>query len=179
MCAASINFIYTWTPTTPTWVLAISAFLQGLALGPLLSGASNLATGHAAIVDLNDVSTSFYFVRQLGNTLGVTAATVLFDHRQTLHSARLVDVANRLNLTVQATLAQYAGLIARGGGAGSNPSLGAVQLLQAAVITQSKLLAYIDIYLWLAVMSVVILLLLAWTRIKHASGNLRAHFHWW
>jgi DHA2 family multidrug resistance protein len=179
MCAASINFIYTWTPTTPTWVLAFSAFLLGLALVPILSGASNLATGHAAIVDLNDVSTSFYFVRQLGNTLGVTAATVLFDHRQTLHSARLVDVANRLNLTVQATLAQYAGLIARGGGAGSNPSLGAVQLLQAAVITQSKLLAYIDIYLWLAVMSVVILLLLAWTRIKHASGNLRAHFHWW
>jgi MFS transporter, DHA2 family, multidrug resistance protein len=89
-------------------------------------------------VDFNDVSTSFYFVRQLGNTLGVTAATVIFDHRQTLHSARLVDVANRLNQTVQATLAQYAGLIARDGGAGSNPSLGAVQLLQVGVITQSK-----------------------------------------
>jgi DHA2 family multidrug resistance protein len=179
MCGACVNFIYTWTPTTPTWVLAISAFLQGLALGPLLSGASNLATGQAAIVDLNDVSTSFYFVRQLGNTLGVTAATVIFDHRQTLHSARLVDVANRLNLTVQATLAQYAGLIARGGGAGSNPSLGAVQLLQAGVITQSKLLAYIDIYLGLAVLSVVILLLLGLARIKHVSASMRPHFHWW
>jgi hypothetical protein len=118
-------------------------------------------------------------VRQLGNTLGVTAATVIFDHRQTLHSARLVDVANRLNQTVQATLAQYAGLIARDGGAGSNPSLGAVQLLQVGVITQSKLLAYIDIYLWLAVMSVVILLLLGWARIKHVPAEVRTHFHWW
>jgi hypothetical protein len=49
-----------------------------------------------------------------------------------------VDVANRLNPTLQATLAQYAGLIARSGGAGSNPSLGAVQLLQAAVIAASS-----------------------------------------
>jgi DHA2 family multidrug resistance protein len=179
MCVACVNFIYTWTPTTPSWVLAIAAYLQGMALGPLLSGASNVATGQAAIVDLNDVSTSFYFVRQLGNTLGVTAATVIFDHRQTLHSARLVDVANQLNPTVQATLAEYAGLIARNGGAGSNPSLGAVQLLQAAVIAQSKLLAYIDIYLGLAALSVVILLLLGWARIKHASVNVRAHFHWW
>jgi DHA2 family multidrug resistance protein len=179
MCVACVNFIYTWTPTTPTWVLAIAAYLQGMALGPLLVGASNVATGQAAIVDLNDVSTSFYFVRQLGNTLGITAATVILDHRQTLHSARLVDVANRLNPTLQATLAQYAGLIARSGGAGSNPSLGAVQLLQAAVIAQSKLLAYIDIYFGLAVLSVVILLLLGWARIRHAPVHVRAHFHWW
>jgi hypothetical protein len=47
------------------------------------------------------------------------------------------------------------------------------------VIAQSKLLAYIDIYLGLAALSVVILLLLGWARIKHASVNVRAHFHWW
>jgi MFS transporter, DHA2 family, multidrug resistance protein len=179
MCAACVNFIYIWTPTTPTWLLALSSFLQGLPLGPLLAGAANVATSHATLLELNDVATSFYFLRQLGNTLGVTAATVIFDHRQTLHSARLVDVANRLNLNVQATLGQYASLIARNGGAGSNPSLGAIQLLQAGVITQSRLLAYIDIYFGLAVLSLIILGLLVVARVGRAASSVRAQFHLW
>lgn len=132
MCTACVIFIYVWTPTTPTWVLALATYLQGLGLGPLLSGAANVSTSQAALSDLNDVSTSYYFVRQLGNTFGVTAATVMFDHRATLHSARLVDVANRLDPTTQS---QYASLIARNGGAGSNPALGAVQIFQSNVIT--------------------------------------------
>src|SRR5271170_111376 len=45
MCASSINFIYIWTPTTPTWLLALSIFLQGLSMAPLVRGASSIATG--------------------------------------------------------------------------------------------------------------------------------------
>jgi MFS transporter, DHA2 family, multidrug resistance protein len=179
MCTASVIFIYIWTPTTPTWVLVLATYLQGSALGPLLSGASNIATSRAALIDLNDVSTSYYFVRQLGNTFGVTAATVIFDRRQTLHSARLVDVANALDPTTQATLSQYAGLIAHNGGAGSNPALGAVQLLQSGMITQSRLLAYIDIYFGLGVLAFAILCLLFLARTKSASPQSQHHFHLW
>src|ERR1700727_511014 len=32
MCAVCINFIYIWTPTTPTWLLALWTFLQGMSL---------------------------------------------------------------------------------------------------------------------------------------------------
>jgi len=78
MCATCVNFIYIWTPTTPAWALALSTFAQGLSLAPLLLGSANVATSQAALSDLNDVSTSFFFVRQLGNTFGVTAATVVF-----------------------------------------------------------------------------------------------------
>jgi membrane fusion protein (multidrug efflux system) len=35
---------------------------------------------------------------------GVTVATVMFDHRQTVHSARLIDMANRVDPTLQSTL---------------------------------------------------------------------------
>jgi MFS transporter, DHA2 family, multidrug resistance protein len=179
MCAACVNFIYIWAPTTPTWLLALSTFLQGFSLTPLLLGASNISTSQAALCDLNDVSTSYFFVRQLGNTFGVTAATVMFDHRQTLHSARLVDVANRLDPTVQSTLSQYSSLIARDGGAASNPALGAVQIFQSNVITQSRLLSYIDIYFGLAVLSVVVLCLIAVARPKNASSPVHPHFHLW
>jgi MFS transporter, DHA2 family, multidrug resistance protein len=179
MCTACVNFIYIWTPTTPTWVLALSTFLQGLSMALLLLGASNVATSQAAMVDLNDISTSYFFVRQLGNTFGVTAATVMFDHRQTLHSARLVDVANRLDPTLQSTLSQYSGLIARDGGAASNPALGAVQLFQSDVITQSRLLSYIDIYYGLAVLSIVVLCLIVVARSKDGSSSASSLFHLW
>lgn len=179
MGAACINFIYVWTPTTPTWLLALSILLQGLSMGFLLLGASNVSTSQAAVVDLNDISTSYYFVRQLGNTFGVTAATVMFDHRQTLHSARLADVANRFDPTAQMALSKYSNLIARAGGAASNPTLGALQILQSSVILQSRLLAYIDIYFGLAVLSSAVLCLMVAARPPKASGSGHAVFHLW
>ena len=174
MCA---SLIYIWTPTTPTVVLAPAIFLQGLALAPTLLGASNIATANTPLPDLNDVSTTYYFVRQLGNTFGVTAATVLFDHRMTLHSSRLLDVANRIDPTTRSTLTQYATLIHRNGGAGSNPALGALQIFQANVITQSRLLSYIDIYFGLAVLAALGLFLLSITRLKNKIAQ--HQFHSW
>jgi len=174
MCA---SLTYIWTPTTPTVVLVPAIFLQGLALAPTLLGAANIATANTPLPDLNDVSTTYYFVRQLGNTFGVTAATVLFDHRMTLHSSRLLDVANRVDPTTRSTLTQYAALIHRNGGAGSNPALGALQIFQANVITQSRLLSYIDIYFGLAVLAALGLFLLSITRIKNKIAQ--HQFHTW
>ena len=174
MCA---SLTYIWTPTTPTVVLVPAIFLQGLALAPTLLGAANIATANTPLPDLNDVSTTYYFVRQLGNTFGVTAATVLFDHRMTLHSSRLLDVANRVDPTTRSTLTQYAALIHRNGGAGSNPALGALQIFQANVITQSRLLSYIDIYFGLAVLAALGLFLLSITRIKNKIAQ--RQFHTW
>ncbi len=143
MCAL---LIYVWTPTTPTFVLAPAIFFQGFSLGPILLGGANIATGAAALPDLMTLPRRSSSPGKLGNVFGVTAATILFDHRMTFHSSRLLDVANRLDPIVRSTLAQYASLIHRNGGAGSNPMLGALQIFQANVITQSKLLSYIDIY---------------------------------
>jgi len=172
-----ISIVYIWTPTTPTVVLAPAIFFQGFSLAPALIGASNIVTNNVPAVDLNDISTSYYFVRQLGNTFGVTAATVMFDRRMTLHSSRLLDIANRLDATTRSTLAQYAALIHRNGGGSSDPALGALQLFQGDVITQSRLLSYIDIYYGLALLAVVALISLAVTQIKPKVGSI--HFHPW
>ena len=85
-CAA---LVYVWTPTTAATILAPAIFMQGFSLGAVLLGAASVATGTAALPDLNDMSTTYFFVRQLGNALSVTAVTVLFDRRMSLHSARL------------------------------------------------------------------------------------------
>ncbi len=155
------SIVYIYTPTTPTAVLATAIFFQGFSLAPVLIGAANIVTSNVPIADLNDISTTYFFVRQLGNTLGVTAATVMFDRRMTLHSSRLLDIANRLNDTTRSTLEQYAALIHRNGGGSSDPGLGALQLFQNNVITQSRLLSYIDIYFGLAVLAAVALVNIA------------------
>jgi MFS transporter, DHA2 family, multidrug resistance protein len=172
-----VTFLYIWTPDTPGIVLGPLLLLQGFSVAPVLVGASNVATSTAALADLSEVDTTYFFVRQLGNTLGVTAATVIFDHRMTFHSSRLVDTANRLDPTVQSTLSQYARLIARNTGGASNPAQGALQLLQGQILIQSQLLSYIDIYFCLAALCVFGIILLAIARLARVES--RHRFHLW
>ena len=177
LVAAYLAICYIWTPTTPTIVLAPVIFLQGFCIGPVILAAGNVVSANAPIGQVNDISTTYFFVRQLGNTFGVTAATVLFDRRMTLHSSRLLDVSNRLDGTTRSTLAQYANLIHRNGGGSSDPALGALQLFQNNVITQSRLFSYIDIYFGLATLGVVAFISIAISRIK--PKPFRHHFLPW
>ena len=168
--ATYLTIVYVTTPTTPTALLAPMIFLQGFCIAPTLIAAGNIVTAGATLAEVNDISTSYFFVRQLGNTFAVTGATVLFDHRMTLHSSRLLDVANRLDPTVSSTLSQYAVLIHRNGGGGSNPSLGALQLFQNQVITQSRLLSYVDNYFGLALLAALALLIIAASNLRSRRG---------
>ncbi len=177
LVAAYGTICYIWTPTTPTIILAPMIFLQGFCIGPVILAAGNAVSANARISEVNDISTTYFFVRQLGNTFGVTAATVLFDRRMTLHSSRLLDVSNRLDPTTSATLGQYANLIHHHGRANSVPAAGALQLFQNNVITQARLFSYIDVSFGLAVIGVVALISLAVSRIKLKSGPI--HFHPW
>ncbi|HXO87937.1 MAG TPA: MFS transporter [Candidatus Acidoferrales bacterium] len=177
LIATYVAIIYVWTPTTPTVVLAPAIFLQGFCIAPAILAAGNVVTSNALVADVSDISTTYFFVRQLGNTFGVTAATVMFDRRMTLHSSRLLDISNRLDATTRSTLSQYADVIHRNGGGTSDPALGALQLFQNDVITQSRLLSYIDIYFGLAALGVVALISIAVTRIKSKLGP--HHFQPW
>src|ERR1700728_96241 len=177
LIATYVAIIYVWTPTTPTDVLAPAIFLQGFCIAPAILAAGNVVTSNALVADVSDISTTYFFVRQLGNTFGVTAATVMFDRRMTLHSSRLLDISNRLDATTRSTLSQYADVIHRNGGGTSDPALGALQLFQNDVITQSRLLSYIDIYFGLAALGVVALISIAVTRIKSKLGP--HHFQPW
>jgi EmrB/QacA subfamily drug resistance transporter len=177
LVATYLTICYIWTPTTPTLVLAPAIFLQGFCIGPVILAAGNVVSSNAPVADVNDISTTYFFVRQLGNTFGVTAATVMFDRRMTLHSSRLLDVSNRLDATTRSTLTQYAGLIHRNGGGSSNPALGALQLFQNNVITQSRLFSYIDIYFGLAMLGVVALISITFTRVRSKLDSI--HFHPW
>jgi MFS transporter, DHA2 family, multidrug resistance protein len=155
LAATFTAFVYSWTPSTPGYLLETMLFVQGWSLGLSLIGVAGAATGQFAAADVWEGDTTYFFVRQLANTTGLAAVTILFDRRMTLHSSRLLDVANRLDPTTNATLSSYARLVARSAGAGSDPRLGALQLFQNNVVTQSRLLSYIDVSFFLALVCVV------------------------
>jgi MFS transporter, DHA2 family, multidrug resistance protein len=154
LAAVFVTFIYSWTPSTPGDLLAAMLFLQGVGLGLAVVGVGSSVTGQVAAGDIWEGDTTYFFVRQLGNTFGLTAVTILFDRRMTLHSSRLLDVANRLDPTTSATLSSYAALVIHSAGAGIDPHLGALALFLNNVVTQSRLLSYIDISFFLAALGV-------------------------
>jgi len=154
LAATFTAFIYTWTPSTPTQLLDLLLLAKGVGVGMAVIGISASVTGRLSNVDVWEGDTTYFFVRQLGNTFAVSAVTILFDRRMTLHSSRLLDVANRLDPSTSAALSSYAGLTRRVAGAGFDPRLGALQLFQNNVITQSRLLSYIDISFFLALVCV-------------------------
>jgi DHA2 family multidrug resistance protein len=152
---ATLGFVYALTLTTPGWMLALLLILYGLALGWLISGLTNLAMSGIGLEYVSETDTAFRLVRQIGANFGVTAAAVLLDRRETLHSSRLLDVANRLNPITHAAVARYAGIVAQRTGTASNPTPGGYQLFQNAVIQQARLLAYVDIFWCLSVLGAV------------------------
>jgi len=155
MAIILVASIEIWTPDTPTYLLALICLMQGFSIGPLWFGVANLAVGQIDLPHVSEGEATYFFVRQFGNSLGVTAAAVLFDRRMTFHSARLLDSANRLNPIVPQFLGAYAGTIAKNGGGGSNPTAGALQIFQGLVVVQARLLTFVDISFCLGILCVI------------------------
>ena len=166
-----------WTPDIPTLTLAAIMVAQGFAIGPMWFGVANVAVGQIELPRLSEAEATYYFVRQLGNSFGVTFASVLFDRRLTFHSSRLLDTANRLDPTTTRYLTAFARTVAKNAGAGSRPSLGSLQIFQQLVAVQSRLLAFVDISYCLGVLCAVGIVLALLTRAD--VRKVWHHIHLW
>jgi MFS transporter, DHA2 family, multidrug resistance protein len=172
---ANAIFVLIWTDTTPGNYIAYVLFLLGVGTGLLLTGISLLSTGTLEKRLQNEAASSYFFLRQVGASLGVTAAAILIDQRMTVHSSRLLDTANRLDPIVQRVLRDFASLIAVRADATSVPDPGNYQLFQGLVVTQARLLAFIDICFCLAVAAAIGLVVLAVARWRQLHAVERPH----
>ena len=161
---ANAIFVLIWTDMTPGNYIAYVLFLLGIGSGLLLAGISLLSTGTLEKRFQNEAASSYFFLRQVGASLGVSAAAVLIDQRMTVHSSRLLDTANRLDPMVQRVLRDFASLISARANGTSVSDPGNYELFQGLVVTQARLLAFIDICFCLAVAAVIGLIVLAIAR---------------
>jgi MFS transporter, DHA2 family, multidrug resistance protein len=173
-----VTSIDLWTPDTPTYVLVLIMFGQGFAIGPMWFSVANLAVGQVALPRLSEAEATYYFVRQMGNSFGVSAASVLFDRRLTLHSSRLLDTANRLDPATARFLRAVGTTVAKNTGGSTHPDWGALQIFQQLVGVQSRLLAFVDISYFLAIVCAVGVFLVLLTR-EEVRRALHHHIHLW
>jgi MFS transporter, DHA2 family, multidrug resistance protein len=161
---ANTIFVFIWTDMTPGNYIGYVLLIHGIGTGLLLAGASLLSTGTLDRRFQNEAASSYFFLRQLGASLGVTAAAVLIDQRMTVHSSRLLDTANRLDPAVERVLRDFSSLIAARGNGTSVPNPGNYEIFQSLVVTQARLLAFIDICFCLAVAAGIGLIVVAVAR---------------
>jgi MFS family permease len=178
LLACYLTGVYLWAPDTPTHVLALSMFAQGFAIAPMWFAVANLAIGQIALPRLSEAEATFYFVRQTGNSFGVTAASVLLDRRLTFHSSRLLDTANRLDPATTRFLHAVGAAVAKNTGGSTHPDWGALQIFQQLVGVQARLLAFVDISYFLAIACLVGVFLALWTR-EEIRRTLYHHIHLW
>ena len=163
--AANALFVFTLAPDTPALNLCAILVLHGISLGMLLPGVTNVLVGHAHFRYIAFAMTIYYTFRQLGGAIGVAATVALLDIRETLHSGRLLDTANRLNPIV-GDVVRHLGFRLHAQGLPSNVAHeGAFRLFQLMVAKQTSLLAFIDVFWGLALLGLVgIVLVLIFAR---------------
>ena len=163
--AANLLLVFMLAPDTPALDLCAILVLHGVSLGMLLPGVTNVLVGHAHFRYIAFGMTIYFTFRQLGGAIGVAATVALLDIRETLHSSRLLDAANRLNPMVR-DLVRHLGFRLHAQGLPSNVAHeGAFRLFQLMVAKQTALLAFIDVFWGLALLGLVgIVLLLIFAR---------------
>ena len=137
-------FVSTITADTPAKVIGLALLFHGASLGMLLVAIANFVLGAVDLRLISFGASIYIFCRQLGSTVGVTAAVVLIDVRESLHSGRLLDTTNRFSPQLQ----RYTQMVAsRFGSLGlAAPRLAADQGFGALVSIQSRLLSYVDVF---------------------------------
>ena len=162
---ANLFFVYELTPDTPGFVLCFVLLLHGLSLGVLLPGVTNLLLGRTSFRLIDFGMTIYFFFRQLGSAVGVAATVALIDIRETLHSSRLLDTANRLSPTVDNAVRHLTLLLHSRSRPSNMAAAGAYQLFRGNVVKQTNLLAFIDVFwclAFLAAAGILWILVLQW-----------------
>jgi DHA2 family multidrug resistance protein len=156
---ANLLFVYELTPDTPAFVLCAILLLHGLSLGIMLPGVTNLLLGRTSFRFIHFGMTIYFFFRQLGSAIGVAATVALIDVRETLHSSRLLDTANRLSPSAENAVHRLTLLLHSRDLPSNVAAAGAYQLFRGSVVRQTTLLAFIDVFWCLALLAVAGILL--------------------
>jgi DHA2 family multidrug resistance protein len=159
LVASMLFFQHYLTTDTPAVYYMLPLVLYGLCLSPLLPA---IGSGTVAKIEqdrlLDGVSLYMTF-RQFGASLGVALLTILLDHRETLHSSRLLDHLQRDGDATAASLAsRSANAIAHGYTNPDSHGLALAQLADAAR-EQVATLSYADAFSFMALIGIVALCL--------------------
>lgn len=134
------------TPDTPDRSLWLPLLLNGVFMGIALPTVAMGALAGIAVPKVSNARAIYYGSRQLGATLGVAFAVILIDRREALHSSRLLDTLYSRNLSIIGVAADSGDALA-------------MKKIAGAVLRQSAVLTFADVFYAMAALAAATLLL--------------------
>src|ERR1700704_4117038 len=124
--------------------VTIARVFQGLGLACLFVPINTAAYSHLPPGKNNAASGLMNLARNIGGSVGISFVTTLLARRTQFHQARLSENLSAASPQFQATLRALANNFSRGGADSASALQHAYAMLQANVIRQATMLAYID-----------------------------------
>jgi DHA2 family multidrug resistance protein len=160
LIASMVLFNRLLTTQTPDAYYVLPLVLYAFCLSPLLPA---VGSGTVAKIEQNKLldGVSLYMTfRQFGASLGVALLTILIEHRETLHSARLFDHPRLDNPVTRHWLSSVgAALSTRDGFSSFESGRAALRLLSETGAHQAATLSYADAFAFMAMIGVLALCL--------------------
>ncbi len=157
-CGFVFFFLYSlWmhnlmTPDTASGDMFWPLVLRGLGLGLLFVPITTLALSTLQGKEIGEGAAFTGMMRQLGGSFGIAIMTTLIARLNQQYRIDLIPNITAINANVQQRLQALQHLF-MGRGFSANESLGkAYQVLEGAVVRQSTLLSYMDVFLYLGLL---------------------------
>jgi DHA2 family multidrug resistance protein len=136
--------------------IALPNFLQGLGMSMIFVPLATISTGALPKEQIGNGTGIYNLMRNQGGGLGISIVTTLLARRAQAHQTVLVSHVNPYSPIYQAQWQSFHSMFASQTGLAS-PGSQALAATYASVIRQATLLAYIDDFRWLALLSLVCL----------------------
>ncbi|SPE63309.1 Drug resistance transporter, EmrB/QacA subfamily [Verrucomicrobia bacterium] len=136
--------------------IALANFLQGLGMSMIFVPLSTISSGALPVEQIGSGTGIYNLMRNLGGSIGISMVTTLLVRRAQAHQVTLAAHLTPYDHTYVTGLHTFQGALVSHSGSvqAGHQALG---LTYSTLIQQSTLLAYIDDFRWLALVSIVCL----------------------
>jgi DHA2 family multidrug resistance protein len=172
--AVALTMMTNLTLTMDYWSLAFPRFLQGFSMGFTFPPLQTLALATIRIERLGNATAAYNVVRNIGGSTGVALATTLLARRSQYHQSQLAGHLHAWSLDTSGRLQDWTEHFIGQGADSFTAARRATAMLYRSLVQQSQVLAYMDEFWLLSVVSIAILPLIPLMRRVRTEQNERA-----
>jgi DHA2 family multidrug resistance protein len=172
--AIALTMMTNLTLAMDYWSLAFPRFLQGFSMGFTFPPLQTLALATIRIERLGNATAAYNVVRNLGGSTGVAIATTLLARRSQQHQSQLAGHLHAWSVDTTGRLQDWTEHFMSQGADSFTATRRAMAMLYRSLVQQSQVLAYMDEFWLLSIISLAVLPIIPFMRRVRTEQNERA-----
>jgi DHA2 family multidrug resistance protein len=172
--AVALTMMTNVTLTMDYWSLAFPRFLQGFSMGFTFPPLQTLALATIRIERLGNATAAYNVIRNVGGSTGVALVTTLLARRAQHHQTQLAGHLHAWSIDTSGRLQDWTEHFINHGADSYTAARRATAMLYRSLVQQAQVLAYMDEFWLLSMLSISILPLIPLMRRVRAEQNERA-----